>query len=114
MSLTKTAIPALFIFCLLSVFGCKNNSKQLVDIMIEVDRETFNPVLEPDVTGSISITGIYSDGTTGPVSDCEIILNSETKVASGNAEVIKIEGSKIFPGLLLSAHILKKTLGSLP
>jgi len=86
-----------YIVLLLLAYGCQNSSKQLVDIMIDVDRETFNPVLEPDVTGSISIVGIYSNGTNEPLTDCEITLSAKTKVASGNVRVVELEGNKIIP-----------------
>jgi len=78
-------------------FGCQQSPKQLVDIILDISQETFNPLLEPDTTGFISVVGIYSDGTNKIINDGEIKLSAKTKIVSGNVEVIKIEGNKLIP-----------------
>ena len=78
-------------------FGCKHHSAQLVDIKIQIDREVFNPVLEPNISGNISVVGIYSNGDTVLLTGNEVTLSAKTKVASGNVKVVKIEGNKLLP-----------------
>ena len=86
------------IFPVILIFGCHHATRQLVDIRIDVDRDTFNPVLEPGVTGTISIEGIYSDGKIERLNDENIGIGAKTRVASGNVKVISIEGNKLIPG----------------
>ena len=69
----------------------------LTSIKIETDRDTFNPLLEPDVSGQVSVTGIYSDRLPEPITDGDVILKARKKLASGDIEVIRIEGNRIIP-----------------
>jgi hypothetical protein len=82
---------------LILVTGCQQQSRELIGIKILTDKETFNPLLESDETGNISILGIYSNGKNEEITDGEILFSAETKLASGNVEVIRIEGNKIIP-----------------
>ncbi len=86
-----------FIAVLLLSAGCQQQSRELIGIRILADKETFNPLLEPDVTGNISVLGIYSNGENEIITDGEIVLKAETKLASGDVEVIQLEGNKIIP-----------------
>ncbi|MCP4313990.1 MAG: hypothetical protein GY790_22270 [Bacteroidetes bacterium] len=88
------------LFCtvlLILVVGCQKEPRGLIDIKILADKETFNPLLEPDVTGTVSILGIYSNGKNEMITDGDIVLRAETKLASGDVEVVKLEGNKIIP-----------------
>jgi hypothetical protein len=79
------------------VTGCQQESRELIGIDILTDKETFNPLLEPDVTGNISVLGIYSNGKNEKIADGEIVYKAETKLASGDVDVIRMEGNKIIP-----------------
>lgn len=69
----------------------------LIGIKIVTDTETFNPILEPDVTGHVTVLGIYSDKKPEEITDGVIALKAKTKLASGEVEVIRLEGNKITP-----------------
>jgi len=79
------------------VSGCQQQSHELIGIKILTDKETFNPLLEPDITGNILILGIYANGKNEEITDGEIVYHAETKLASGDVEVIRIEGNRIIP-----------------
>jgi hypothetical protein len=87
--------------CIIAVLflaaGCQQQSRELIGIMILTDKETFNPILEPDVTGNISMLGIYSNGKNKEITDGEVVYKAETKLASGDVNVIRLEGNKIIP-----------------
>lgn len=89
--------PFDYIILLLLIVGCQKKSQELIGIKIITDKETFNPLLEPRVTGNISILGIYSAGENKKITDGEIVLHAKTKLASGDVEVIRVEGNKIIP-----------------
>jgi len=82
---------------LLLMTGCQKGSKALIGIKILTDKETFNPLLQPGETGKISILGIYAAGENKTITDTDIALKAKTKLASGNVEVIRLEGNKIIP-----------------
>jgi hypothetical protein len=82
---------------LLLTAGCQQGLRELIGIKILVDKETFNPLLEPNVTGNISILGIYSVGSNKKITDGKIVLHARTKLASGDVEVIRLEGNRIIP-----------------
>ena len=86
-----------FIALLLLIFGCRREPRALIGIQIITDKETFNPLLEPDVSGRISVLGIYSKGKNEKITDGKIVFKTETKLASGDVEVIRLEGNKIIP-----------------
>jgi len=86
-----------FIIILLLTGGCQQGSRQLIGIKILVDKETFNPLLEPNVTGNISILGIYSTGSNQKITDGKIVLHARTKLASGDVKVIRLDGNRIIP-----------------
>ncbi len=87
----------IYIAVLWLTLGCQQQKQELIGIKIITDKETFNPLLEPDVTGNISILGIYSNGKNKEITDGEIVFRAETKLASGDVDVIRLEGNKIIP-----------------
>ena len=69
----------------------------LIDISIETDKDTYNPLLEPDVTGYVSVWGHYSDGASEKISGSGLVLGAKTKLASGDVEVVRLDGERIIP-----------------
>ncbi|MCX6997468.1 MAG: endo-alpha-N-acetylgalactosaminidase family protein [Kiritimatiellaeota bacterium] len=69
--------------------------KTLDRIVLSIDRKVLRPVRAGEGTGKLSLTGIYSDGSTGVLSCAEAKIQARTKVASGNVEVVTIEGDKV-------------------
>ncbi|MBT3273481.1 MAG: hypothetical protein HN368_10015, partial [Spirochaetales bacterium] len=68
----------------------------LINISIETDKDTFNPLLEPDATGRVSVWCHYSDGKSEKVTGENLILGTRTKLASGE-DVIRLDGNRIIP-----------------
>ncbi len=69
----------------------------LIDISIETDKDTYNPLLEPNVTGNVSVWGHYADRRSEKVIGRDVILGAKTKLASGDVEVIRLDGDRIVP-----------------
>ena len=44
----------------------------LREISIEIDKDTYNPLLEPNVTGHVSVWGHYSDRTSEKISGSDL------------------------------------------
>lgn len=86
----------IYFYVLFTLWGC-NSNKQLATVIIEVDKDTFNPLLEPGVTGTINVVGFYSDGSKEIIPQENVKLKSKTKVASGRVNVIELDGLKILP-----------------
>ena len=87
----------LYLALFLLLTGCPEKPESLIGIRISTDKETFNPLLEPDVTGNVSVLGIYSSGQIKEITDGEVVYKAETKLASGDVDVIRLEGKKIIP-----------------
>lgn len=68
----------------------------LLNISIETDRDTFNPLLEPDVTGQVSVWGHYADKPSARIPGDSLALGVKTKLASGE-DVIRLEGDRVIP-----------------
>lgn len=66
-------------------------------ISIEIDKDTYNPLLEPNVTGHVSVWGHYSERTSEKISGSDLVLGAKTKLASGDVEVIRLDGERIVP-----------------
>ena len=86
-----------YITLIILMIGCQKKSQELIGIKILTDKETFNPLLEPDVTGNISVLGIYLNGKNELITDGQIVLTAKRKLASGDVVVIRLEGNKIIP-----------------
>jgi len=69
----------------------------LIDISIETDKDTYNPLLEPNVTGRVRVWGHYSDRKSEKITGPELVLGAKTKLASGDVEVIRLDGERIVP-----------------
>ena len=72
-------------------------AKMLERLTVSVDRKLFNPVREPKATGKLTVTGFYSDGSQRTLRPPEVVSKARTKSASGNVDVVAIEGDKIVP-----------------
>jgi hypothetical protein len=68
----------------------------LINISIETERDTFNPLLEPGVTGDVCVWGHYSDKPSEKICTSEVTLSASTKLASGE-QVIRLEDERIIP-----------------
>jgi hypothetical protein len=69
----------------------------LIQISITTDRDTFNPLLEPEVKGSVSVWAHYDDQPSQVIPFEKVVLGVKTKLSSGDAEVIRLQGDQIIP-----------------
>jgi hypothetical protein len=69
----------------------------LRDISIETDKDTYNPLLEPNVTGHVAVWGHYSDRPSVKISGSDLVMGAKTKLASGDVEVIRLDREHIVP-----------------
>ena len=72
-------------------------TKMLERLAVSVDRKVLYPVREPKVTGKLTVTGFYSDGSQRALRPPEVVIKARTKSASGNVDVVAIEGDEIVP-----------------
>ena len=71
--------------------------KTLDHLSLSVDRKVLNPAREPGATAILTVTGTYSDGSRRVLGPSEVVIKARTKSASGNVEVVAIEGNRVVP-----------------
>ncbi len=49
------------------------------------------------MTGSLSLMGIYSDGSSKKIPSEQVVFHSGTKTSSGNVPVVRLDGDKVIP-----------------
>jgi hypothetical protein len=69
--------------------------KTLDRIILSIDRKVLRPVRAHEGVGKLSLTGVYSDGSTRALCCSEAKIRVKTKSASGNVEVVAVEGDKV-------------------
>ena len=67
----------------------------LASIAINVDRDTLNPLLEPELCASLSVWAHYTDRPSEELALEALVLGTETKLASGDVDVIRLEGNRV-------------------
>lgn len=68
----------------------------LIGISIETDRDTFNPLLEPNVTGQLSVWGHYSDRPSEKITGDGLAVGVNATLSSGE-DVVQLDGQRIVP-----------------
>ncbi|MCX6929761.1 MAG: endo-alpha-N-acetylgalactosaminidase family protein [Verrucomicrobia bacterium] len=69
--------------------------KTLVRLTLSVDRKLLNPAREKKATAKLTLTGFYSDGSHRVLRCAQAEIKARTKNASGNVDVVAIEGDKV-------------------
>ena len=69
--------------------------KTLERLTLSVDPKVLNPVREKKARGKLTLTGFYSDGSQHSLRPSEALLTARTKSASGNVQVVTIEGDLV-------------------
>ncbi len=83
---------------LLVVRGEAEVSGRLIDhLSLKVEPKVLNPIREKNVTGKIAVTAVYRDGSQRVLKASEVVITARTKHASGNVDVVAIEGGKVVP-----------------
>ncbi|MEI8372795.1 MAG: endo-alpha-N-acetylgalactosaminidase family protein [Planctomycetota bacterium] len=72
-------------------------AKSLQRIGIEIHPKVLTPVRQTNTTGSLTLTGFYKDGSQRALRPSEAVIKARTKAASGNVEVVAIEGDRVVP-----------------
>jgi len=66
-------------------------------ITVSVDRKWLNPVRDADPTASLTVTGFFSDGSQRTLRPPEVALRAQTRSASGDVPVVRLEGDRVVP-----------------
>ncbi len=64
-------------------------------VTLSVDPRVLNPLRDNQATGKPILTGFYSDGSQRTLALTAATINVRTKAASGNVEVVVLEGDKV-------------------
>lgn len=72
-------------------------TKSLERLTLSIDRKVLNPVRAKKARGKLSLTGFYADGSQRPLRLAEAVIKAKTKSASGNVDVVAIEGDRVVP-----------------
>ena len=82
---------------LTAAFGNPTGKAQLERVFLEIQPGILTPRQGNNETGSLSLMGIYSDGSTHKIPSPQVTFSSRTKTASGNVPVVRLEGDQVMP-----------------
>jgi hypothetical protein len=71
--------------------------KQLERVTLSLDKRVLHPVREPGTTARLILTAIYSDGSSSVLPLSEARISARTKSASGNVDLVEIQGDRVVP-----------------
>jgi hypothetical protein len=66
-------------------------------IVLVTDKRMLNPVRDENDTAKLTLTAFYSDGSQRILPLSEAAVTAQTKHASGDVQVVAIEGDKVIP-----------------
>jgi hypothetical protein len=72
-------------------------TKALERLTLSIDRKVLNPVREKKARGKLTLTGFYADGSQRALRPAEAVIKARTRSASGNVDVVAIEGDRVVP-----------------
>ena len=85
-------------FTLMTVRGQADGAGRSIDhLSLKIEPKVLNPVREKHATGKLTVTAFYRDGSQRTLKASETVLTARTKQASGNVEVVAINGGKVIP-----------------
>jgi hypothetical protein len=90
----RNPIPTLLLLWLLPL-AATSAAETLDRVTLSVDPRVLNPLRDNQATGKPTLTGFYSDGSQRTLALSAATVNVRTKAASGNVEVVTIEGDKV-------------------
>jgi len=110
MTMIHSIQKALMLLCLLALATCvalapaKDEAKSaqsgrdaLDHIKLTLDNRVLHPVRDKNDMATLTLTAFYSDGFQRVLSSSEAVITAKTKRASGNVDVIAVEGSRVIP-----------------
>ena len=77
--------------------GAEVSGRSIDHLSLTVEPRVLNPVREKNVTGKIVVTAVYRDGSRRVLKTSEAGITARTKYASGNVQVVAIEGGRVAP-----------------
>jgi lysophospholipase L1-like esterase len=69
----------------------------LTNLALSVDRKVLHPVREPGASARLTLTGFYADGSQRVMKQTNAVIKARSRNASGNVEVVAIEGDRVVP-----------------
>ena len=72
-----------------------SGSRSLERIDLEIDPPVLTSTRTTNVTGRLTLTGVYTDGSKSRLRGSKAVLTARTKSASGNVQVVSIDGDKV-------------------
>ena len=73
-------------------------SKTLEHITLTADKKFLYPIRDKEAAAKLILTGFYSDKSSRILPPSEARIKAKTKNASGNVDVVAIEGDRVKPG----------------
>ena len=74
-----------------------SDGKNLERVVLEIHPRVLTPSQGDNMTGRLSLMGVYSDGSSNKIPSKQVVFSSRTKTASGNFQVVSLKGDKVFP-----------------
>ncbi len=74
-----------------------SDGKNLERVVLEIYPRVLTPNQGNNKTGRLSLKGFYSDGSSNKIPSKQVVFSSRTKTASGNVQVVRLQGDKVFP-----------------
>jgi len=71
--------------------------KPIDHITLAVDRKVLYPTRDPKAVGQLTLRAFYSDGSQRSLRPAEAVIRARTKAASGDVDVVAIEGNEVVP-----------------
>ena len=73
----------------------RSAARTLEHISVEVEPKVLNPVRRTNAVGKLILTAIYADGSKSRLSSSMASVTARTKNASGNVQVVSVQGDKV-------------------
>ena len=90
-------MACVFAWCRPPLLSVQAGTKTLERLTLSVAPRVLHPARERNVTGRLTLTGFYTDGSKRTLRPSEATITARTKAASGNVEVVAIEGDEVVP-----------------
>ena len=89
---------ACLIFGILAISAstARSESKPLDHLVLSIDRKVLNPLHNKTASGKLTLTGYHQDGSHRTIPFSSAILTAKTRSASGNVQVVDVQGDRVF------------------
>ena len=89
---------ACLIFGILAISAstARAEPKPLDHLVLSIDRKVLNPLHDKTASGKLTLTGYHQDGSHRTIPFSSAILTAKTRSASGNVQVVDVQGDRVF------------------